>query len=252
MNSWAAMIATSGSASGHAAAWANASTSRFWASAGGGLGTLEHAAPTSRTPESSTDRAAMGLPPGLVLWLYIQPSNQEMPAASGGFGPRLPIGGSTARSGMAEAGAGASLPGMLREESGAPPIGRQIAALDWTRIEADLSQDGYATLGGVLTPAEGANLAAGYDLDAAFRSRVVMASHGFGSGEYKYYAYPLPEPISTLRRELYEFLAPIANRWAAMLGEAEPHPPPHPQVLDPCHPAGPLPPNPPLPRYGPR
>ena len=152
---------------------------------------------------------------------------------------------------MTEVATGPSLPGMLREESGASPLGRHIAALDWTRIEANLSQDGYATLGGVLTAADCANLAAGYDLDAAFRSRVVMASHGFGSGEYKYYAYPLPEPISTLRRELYEFLAPIANRWASMLGKAEPYPPRHGQFLDRCHAAGQLRPTPLLLRYGP-
>ena len=124
-----------------------------------------------------------------------------------------------------------------------------MGTFDWARIEADLSQDGYALLEGVLTARECAKVASGYEREAAFRSRVVMAQHGFGSGEYKYYAYPLPEPVATLRRELYEFLAPIANRWSALL-EKPGYPLRHQQFLDRCHAAKQLRPTPLLLRYG--
>lgn len=130
-------------------------------------------------------------------------------------------------------------------------VGRRVAALDWTRIEAELCERGYATTGPMLTPAECSVLAAGYDVDAAFRSRVVMARHQFGSGEYKYYAYPLPEPVSTLRRTLYEGLAPIANRWQEALGHRAAYPSRHAEFLDRCHEAGQLRPTPLLLRYGP-
>ena len=127
---------------------------------------------------------------------------------------------------------------------------RRIGALDWTRIDGDLSQDGHAILDGVLTRAECEKLASAYDREAAFRSRVVMAQHGFGSGEYKYFTYPLPEPVATLRRELYERLAPIANRWSDLLGKPD-YPPRHEQFLKRCHAAGQLRPTPLLLRYGP-
>jgi len=142
---------------------------------------------------------------------------------------------------IADASAGANLSRMTERQ--------RIGALDWTRVEADLSRDGYAVLGDVLTAADCVKLASSYDRDAAFRSRVVMAQHGFGSGEYKYYAYPLPEPIATLRRELYEFLAPIANRWSALLGKPG-YPLRHEQFLDRCHAAKQLRPTPLLLRYG--
>src|SRR5205814_8648017 len=126
---------------------------------------------------------------------------------------------------------------------------RRLGSLDWTRIEGDLSRDGYAVLEGMLTPAECVKLASGYDRDAAFRSRIVMAQHGFGSGEDKYYAYPLPEPIATLRRELYASPAPIANPGSTLLGKPG-YPPRHHHFLDRCHPAKQLPPPPLLLRSG--
>ncbi|HYV64692.1 MAG TPA: 2OG-Fe(II) oxygenase [Myxococcales bacterium] len=164
-----------------------------------------------------------------------------MPSAGEGCGEPITRGQIERKIRIASLGQGASLSWMVE--------GRSIGSLDWTRVEADLSQGGYAVLEGVLTPRECVQIAAGYDRDAAFRSRVVMAQHGFGSGEYKYFAYPLPEPIATLRRDLYEFLAPIANRWSALLGK-QGYPLRHQQFLGRCHAAKQLRPTPLLLRYG--
>ena len=111
------------------------------------------------------------------------------------------------------------------------------AALDWERIGAALDARGCATTGPLLTPAQCLALRQGYGDDAAFRSRVVMARHGFGSGEYKYYAYPLPELVQGLRAALYPPLAAVANRWAAALGR-EGYPAGHAAFLARCHAAG--------------
>ena len=94
----------------------------------------------------------------------------------------------------------------------------RVAALDWARIEADLDAYGCAATGRLLDDAECAALAALYPEEVPFRSRIVMARHGFGRGEYKYFAYPLPEPLARLRAPLYARLAPIANRWNATMG----------------------------------
>jgi len=90
---------------------------------------------------------------------------------------------------------------------------RSIAAFDWPRIAADLDAYGCATIGGLLTAKDCAALAANYADDELFRSRVVMARHGFGRGEYKYFAYPFPPLIAELRTALYPPIAEIANRW---------------------------------------
>ena len=96
-------------------------------------------------------------------------------------------------------------------------IASRLAALDWTRIAADLDAHGCAVTGAVLTPAQCRALAASYPSDALFRSRVIMARHGFGRGEYKYFADPLPPEVAALRAALYPPLATIANRWNAAL-----------------------------------
>ena len=118
-------------------------------------------------------------------------------------------------------------------------------------LGAALDRDGYAIVPGVLPADLCAALAAGYDDDAAFRSRVVMARHGFGQGEYRYYAYPLPEPVATLRAVFYPLLQPIAERWAATLGEATRYPPTLDAWLRHCHRAGQCRPTPLLLKYGP-
>ena len=126
-----------------------------------------------------------------------------------------------------------------------------VAALDWARIGAELDADGRATTGPLLPETLCAALSSAYDSDALFRSRVVMARHGFGRGEYRYYAYPLPEPVQALRSSLYPHLASIANGWAAALGGADTYPDRHHEFLASCHARGQSRPTPLLLRYGP-
>jgi uncharacterized protein len=128
-------------------------------------------------------------------------------------------------------------------------VAARVRALDWASIRAGLDAQGCATTGPLLTPAECAAIAAGYDDDGAFRSRVVMARHGFGSGEYRYYRYPLPGVVAALRASLYPPLAEIANRWNARLGIAATFPPDHADFLAACHAAGQSQPTPLLLRY---
>jgi uncharacterized protein len=123
-------------------------------------------------------------------------------------------------------------------------------ALDWTRIGNDLDAHGCAVIGPLLSPAQCASLAGLYTEDAPFRSRVIMARHGFGRGEYKYFAYPLPELIATLRSELYPPLAAIANRWNELLGIDVQYPAEHAAYLRRCKAAGQTKPTPLLLQYG--
>jgi hypothetical protein len=130
-------------------------------------------------------------------------------------------------------------------------VPRDAAAADWAGVAAALDAEGHAVIGPLLAPAECAALAAAYDDDRLFRSRVVMARHGFGQGEYKYFAYPLPETVAALRRALYPPLAAIANRWNERLGEATRFPAEHEAYLARCREAGQKRPTPLLLRYGP-
>jgi uncharacterized protein len=122
--------------------------------------------------------------------------------------------------------------------------------LDWSRIEAELNEVGCAVAPSLLSAKECAALAGLYDDEALFRSRVVMARHNFGRGEYKYFAYPLPERLAELRATLYPPLAAIANRWAETLGIATRFPAKHAAFLKQCHEAGQTRPTPLLLRYG--
>lgn len=131
-----------------------------------------------------------------------------------------------------------------------PSISARIAALDWARIAGELDEHGCAATGQLLTAAECDALAVGYDDDAQFRSRIVMARHGFGRGEYKYFAYPLPDLVAELRRALYPPLAVIANRWHATLGIEARFPDTLDAYLARCHAAGQTRPTPLLLRYG--
>jgi uncharacterized protein len=130
-----------------------------------------------------------------------------------------------------------------------PSVAR-VAALDWPRIEADLDSAGHAVIGELLTPAACEAIAALYDEPGRFRSRVVMARHGFGRGEYQYFAYPLPDSVQRLREALYPQLAPIANRWHAAMNIATRFPDAHADFLDRCHGAGQSRPTPLMLRYG--
>lgn len=144
-----------------------------------------------------------------------------------------------------------TLPGMrsatLREpaETTAPAL----SGIDWPGIGAALDARGYATIGPLLTPDECAALAALYERDDSFRSRVIMQRHAFGSGEYKYFAYPLPEIVERLRHALYPYLVPVANRWRAALKEEGSLPGTLAGYLSRCHAAGQKRPTPLLLKY---
>jgi hypothetical protein len=137
-----------------------------------------------------------------------------------------------------------------RKTEPADDIADRIAALDWERIAGDLDVHGCATTGPLLTAGECAALSSRYDEDKIYRSRVIMARHGFGRGEYKYFAYPLPNIIAELRGALYPPLAAVANRWNEQLGLEQRFPAGHAAWLKLCHAAGQTKPTPLLLQYG--
>ncbi|MEC9346970.1 MAG: 2OG-Fe(II) oxygenase [Pseudomonadota bacterium] len=126
-----------------------------------------------------------------------------------------------------------------------------IRTFDWEAVRAGLDARGHAILPGLLPTATCAELSDLYDDRDRFRSRVVMRRHGYGEGEYKYFAYPLPEPVQHLRTMLYPELAPLAAHWAERLGDQTTYPPTHADYLAACHDAGQLRPTPLVLRYGP-
>jgi uncharacterized protein len=132
---------------------------------------------------------------------------------------------------------------------GEPSVKERVAALDAGRIASELDAFGCARTGPLLTPAECRALAGAYADDRLFRSRIMMARHGFGRGEYKYLADPLPEPVSSLRPALYGLLAPVANAWAERLGTELRFPAEHAPYLARCRAAGQTRPTPLLLRY---
>ena len=127
----------------------------------------------------------------------------------------------------------------------------RIAGFDWPGVERDLDAQGSALLPGLLSPADCAGLSRLYGQEAGFRSRVVMSRHGFGRGEYRYFAYPLPGLVADLRAALYRRLVPIANRWNAAMGIGVRYPDDHAAFLERCHAAGQVRPTPLLLQYGP-
>ncbi|HJS84407.1 MAG TPA: 2OG-Fe(II) oxygenase [Acetobacteraceae bacterium] len=129
-------------------------------------------------------------------------------------------------------------------------IEERVAAFDWPRIRAGLDSQGWAMLPRLLTARECGATAGLYDDGGRFRSTVVMARHGFGRGEYKYFAYPLPELVAGLRGALYSRLAPVANCWNEAMGIGARYPEAHAAFLQRCHHAGQVRPTPLLLRYG--
>jgi hypothetical protein len=138
-----------------------------------------------------------------------------------------------------------------REPAAEADAAGRAAALDWPRIFKDLDAQGCAMIERLLSPDECRSVAELYPEDERFRSRVVMARHGFGRGEYKYFAYPLPDLIAGLRTALYPHLAEVANRWNEAMRIDVRYPSDHAEFLDRCHRAGQLRPTPLLLRYGP-
>jgi len=139
----------------------------------------------------------------------------------------------------------------LSVRNGDGAIGARVAALDWPGLSVDLDRYGCTVTGPLLSANECAALAASYPQDNLFRSRVIMARHGFGRGEYKYFSYPLPELIQELRSSLYPALAEVANRWNEAMGIAVRFPALHEDFLRRCHDAGQPKPTPLLLQYGP-
>ncbi|MDR3416374.1 MAG: 2OG-Fe(II) oxygenase [Nevskia sp.] len=137
------------------------------------------------------------------------------------------------------------------ETEAARGIAERVAVFDWEEAAQQLDARGCAVLPQLLHADQCARLAALYAHDALFRSRVVMSRHGFGSGEYRYFDYPLPPPVAELRSALYPRLAPVANRWNAALGIEQRYPPQHDAWLARCHAAAQCRPTPLLLQYGP-
>jgi len=134
------------------------------------------------------------------------------------------------------------------DRSGASP--NRIALLDWTHLTTELDDRGFAVIPHLLSEAECADIIDLYDSASAFRKRVIMANHGYGRGEYKYFAYPLPGLVAGLREALYPHLAPIANRWHEAMGLGVRFPKDHGTFLRRCHDAGQGRPTPLVLRYG--
>ncbi|MDB4976701.1 MAG: oxygenase, catalysing oxidative methylation of damaged family protein [Myxococcaceae bacterium] len=124
--------------------------------------------------------------------------------------------------------------------------------VDWNKAETELEASGFSVLPSLLSPTECAALVALYDGEPTrFRKQIVMARHGYGRGEYKYFAYPLPAWLASLRAALYAPLVPIANRWYEAMSLPARFPVRHAEFLERCHQAGQQRPTPLLLRYGP-
>ena len=140
---------------------------------------------------------------------------------------------------------------LMNSERFAPMLDA-IATLEPAAIEGSLDRDGFALTAPLIDADACANLARLYTSDeAAFRATVSMARHGFGSGEYKYFARPVPPLVAALRRSLYQRLAPVANSWDVRWGRPAGWPPDHDSLVARCRAAGQTRPTPLLLRYGP-
>ncbi|MGH1357924.1 MAG: 2OG-Fe(II) oxygenase [Burkholderiaceae bacterium] len=125
-----------------------------------------------------------------------------------------------------------------------------VSPADWCACFNALNTEGYAVIPGLLSPPECRSLAGLYEQPDRFRKTILMARHGFGQGEYRYFSYPLPDLISQLRSDFYEQLAPLANHWNELSGVATHYPPTHAAYLERCHEAGQSRPTPLLLKYG--
>ncbi|SFX49904.1 2OG-Fe(II) oxygenase [Pseudomonas sp. NFACC36] len=131
-----------------------------------------------------------------------------------------------------------------------PPPTLRIA--DWPSLERSLDQDGSTIIRNLLSVPQCRLLSSLYAEPGRFRSKVIMARHGFGRGEYQYFRYPLPDLVQQLREALYPRLVPLANRWNACMGIEARYPDRHSDFIQRCHAAGQLRPTPLLLQYGPQ
>jgi hypothetical protein len=132
----------------------------------------------------------------------------------------------------------------------ATDVAGRVRAIDWAQVSADLDAQGSAVIRRLISPAECEALTSLYGIDDRFRSRVVMARHGYGRGEYQYFAYPLPDLVAALREALYSHLTPIANCWHEAMGNGVRFPDHHSEFIERCHAAGQVRPTPLLLQYG--
>jgi uncharacterized protein len=139
----------------------------------------------------------------------------------------------------------------IRGRTAGPATPDRLRSTDWDGVAQHLDERGAAVVERLLTPSECSSIAASYADDARFRSRIVMARHGFGRGEYKYFDHPLPPLVRRLREALYPQLVPIANRWHEAMGIDVRFPLSHAAFLARCHAAGQTRPTPLLLQYGP-
>lgn len=128
-------------------------------------------------------------------------------------------------------------------------VDTRVDGYDWASISEHLNAHGWAMVSKLLTMDESAAIAGLYADDRHFRSHIVMARHGFGRGEYKYFTYPLPDAVTDLRTALYLRLAPIANRWNELMGIDVRYPDAHADYIKRCHAAGQTRPTPLLLQY---
>jgi hypothetical protein len=127
----------------------------------------------------------------------------------------------------------------------------RVAAYDWPALASELDNYGCAVAPKLLSPEECRVIAALYPDESHFRSHVIMARHGFGKGEYRYFKYPLPDLLGALRTALYPRLAGVANGWNGRMGVNERYPADHASFLKQCHDAGQTRPTPLLLQYVP-
>jgi uncharacterized protein len=130
-------------------------------------------------------------------------------------------------------------------------VSERVTSLDWEAVSKTLDELGCAMAPQILTRGECESLTSMYDAEEHFRKRVIMARHGFGRGEYKYFSYPLPTLLQELRTALFPRLAAVANRWNGTLGNPQRYPLEHKEYLEACHSAGQREPTPLILRYGP-
>lgn len=127
----------------------------------------------------------------------------------------------------------------------------RVEAVSWEQVSGDLDTEGFAIIRGVLSTDECNEIRDLYEKRSIFRSNIVMERHGFGRGEYRYFSYPLPGLVSTLRTSVYPHLVPTANRWNEAMGINVRYPAAHADFIDRCHRAGQDKPTPLLLKYGP-
>ena len=117
-------------------------------------------------------------------------------------------------------------------------VRRGIDKRDWQQIATSMDTEGWALVPKLISAREARSIAAMYPDEHLFRSRIVMARHGFGRGQYKYFTYPLPPLITELRTSFYPHLAELANTWMERMGEDTRYPLEHAEYLERCRRAG--------------